>query len=125
MISCVSNQEFNEPYKSKRGLSETKSVHNPDPYINLTTHLRSFSGLIIQGEGANAKLSVRGINSFTSGTEPLIILDGGPVSSYYDLYSMLPVTSIKRIQVLKNPNDIAIYGVRGANGVIKITSKRS
>lgn len=117
IFSCVTNQDISSSQKVRQ-----KKESKLDPTIDLTTHLRSFPGLIVKGQGANARFTVRGINSFTGGTGPLILLDRAPVNSYYDVYSTVPVADIKKIEVLKNPNDIAIYGVRGANGVIKITT---
>ena len=94
--------------------------------IDLTTYLKRFAGIYVSGNGYNATISVRGVNSLSpSRSEPLVIIDGNQVASYSEAYSMVNSAMIKRIQVLKNPDEIGIYGVRGANGVIKITTKKS
>ena len=81
-------------------------------------------GLIINnrsGEpGADgASLLIRGLNSFGGGTSPLIVVDGIPDR---DLNRLNP-DDIENITVLKDAS-AAIYGVRSANGVILITTKR-
>ena len=53
------------------------------------------------------------------------ILDERPVPSYADLYSLVNTASILRVEVLKHPVDLAFYGFRGANGVIKVTTDPS
>lgn len=70
-------------------------------------------------------LRVRGASSFQAGTEPLIVVDGTPLSpgSGGTLRGINP-NDIESITVLKNPGDTALYGMRGANGVIVVTTKR-
>jgi TonB-dependent SusC/RagA subfamily outer membrane receptor len=68
---------------------------------------------------------IRGATSFHGSAEPLYVLDGLPIQAGpggslqgIDLYD------IESIQVLKDPADTAMYGMRGANGVIVIKTKR-
>jgi TonB-dependent SusC/RagA subfamily outer membrane receptor len=65
---------------------------------------------------------IRGRGSLMGGSDPLIIVDGTQVTGNL---SWLNANDIARIDVLKNPDEVAIYGVRGANGVIVISTKRS
>jgi TonB-dependent SusC/RagA subfamily outer membrane receptor len=68
---------------------------------------------------------IRGASSFYAGTQPLYILDGSPISPGPDgSITGLNPHDIESIKVLKDAPDTAIYGVRGANGVIVITTKR-
>lgn len=60
---------------------------------------------------------------FTDNTNPLYVVDGVPMDEDFDL-SMLNVSDIASIEVLKDASSSAIYGSRGANGVIIVTSKR-
>ena len=69
---------------------------------------------------AEVKILVRGGGSITQDNSPLIILDGFEVSSLNDV----PPTDIESIEVLKDAASTAIYGARGANGVILVTTKR-
>ena len=63
---------------------------------------------------------IRGITSF-SGTDPLVVIDGIN-SSLYDV-DALSASDIESISVLKDASTTALYGVRGGNGVIVITTK--
>lgn len=62
---------------------------------------------------------VRGRNSITQSSSPLYIVDGFPVSSISDISP----SDIQSIDVLKDASSTAIYGSRGANGVIMVTTK--
>jgi TonB-dependent starch-binding outer membrane protein SusC len=68
--------------------------------------------------GQSAKMRIRGANSLSGGNDPLIIIDGVP--STYDIN----VNDIKSVEILKDASATAIYGSRGANGVILITTQR-
>ena len=69
-----------------------------------------------------ASFQIRGTNSITSGTAPLFILDGVPISSS-DFNTISP-SDIESISVLKDASSTSIYGARAANGVVVITTKR-
>ena len=68
---------------------------------------------------ADVKIRVRGGGSITQSNDPLFIVDGFPVESISDI----PATDIEDITVLKDASSTAIYGSRGANGVILVTTK--
>ena len=70
----------------------------------------------------SAVFQIRGTNSINSGTSPLFILDGVPISSA-DFNTISPA-DIESISVLKDASSTSIYGARAANGVVVITSKR-
>lgn len=69
--------------------------------------------------GATATLRVRGINSIKADGGPLVVIDGFPGGNL----SAINPADIKSIEVLKDASSTAIYGSRGANGVILITTK--
>ena len=69
-----------------------------------------------------ATFQIRGTNSINSGTSPLFILDGVPISSS-DFNTISP-SDIESISVLKDASSTSIYGARAANGVVVITTKR-
>lgn len=71
--------------------------------------------------GAKMSIRVRGGGSITQSNEPLYIVDGIAVSDISDI----PVDNIESIDVLKDAASTAIYGARGANGVILVTTKNS
>ena len=69
-----------------------------------------------------ASFQIRGTNSINSGTAPLFILDGVPISSS-DFNAISPA-DIESVSVLKDASSSSIYGARAANGVVVITTKR-
>ncbi|MBR4847850.1 MAG: TonB-dependent receptor [Bacteroidaceae bacterium] len=69
-----------------------------------------------------ATFQIRGTNSINSGTSPLFILDGVPITSS-DFNAISP-NDIESINVLKDASSTSIYGARAANGVVVITTKR-
>ena len=68
---------------------------------------------------ADIKIRVRGGGSITQDSSPLYIVDGFPVESINDI----PSSEIQSIDVLKDAFSTAIYGSRGANGVVIVTTK--
>ena len=83
------------------------------------------AGLNIQNtsseSGAAPKISIRGISSLNAGASPLIVIDGLPVP---DGLSFLNPADVESIEVLKDAASAAIYGSRGASGVIMVTTKK-
>jgi TonB-linked SusC/RagA family outer membrane protein len=90
--------------------------------------------------GAGVSITVRGANSFTTSSQPLYIVDGIPFGTdpngtpssdansgnnqQTSPLSMIDPNSIEKIEVLKDASATAIYGSRGANGVVIITTKK-
>lgn len=83
------------------------------------------SGVLIQNQsgepGADPKIQVRAASSLSGDSNPLIVVDGYPISG--SLATVNP-NDIESIEVLKDAASAAIYGSRGANGVILITTKK-
>jgi TonB-linked SusC/RagA family outer membrane protein len=91
-------------------------------------------------QGGSTKITIRGANSITGNNDPLFIVDGTPVSNrarggspnggmtsgidFGSVINDINPDDIATVTVLKGPNAAAIYGSRGANGVILITTKR-
>ena len=70
--------------------------------------------------GAPPQIIVRGVGSLSAGSDPLYVVDGFPVP---DLQTLNP-DDIQSIDILKDASATAIYGSRGSNGVVLITTKR-
>jgi TonB-linked SusC/RagA family outer membrane protein len=70
--------------------------------------------------GAGVSMTLRGNRSITASNSPLIIVDGVEYGSTMDI----PANDIESMDVLKDASSTAIYGTKGANGVIIITTKR-
>lgn len=71
--------------------------------------------------GASSTVQIRGINSVTASQAPLVVVDGIQMPDY-DL-NLIPPSNIESIDILKDAASAAIYGSRGTNGVILITTK--
>ena len=70
--------------------------------------------------GGSMTVRVRGTSSFNGSNEPLYVVDGVPV----DNINFLSPSDIENMQILKDASSAAIYGSRGANGVVIITTKQ-
>ncbi len=73
--------------------------------------------------GASMNIVIRGNNSLTQNNTPLYVIDGFP-SEDPEIASTLSPADIQSIDILKDASATAIYGARGANGVIMITTKK-
>ncbi len=71
---------------------------------------------------ATPSIAIRGFGSINAGTSPLIIVDGAP---YDGGWNNLNPNDVESITVLKDAASNALYGARGANGVIMITTKKA
>lgn len=72
--------------------------------------------------GTDSQIRVRGIGTLTAGADPLIVVDGFPLTEGSTLNS-INTASIESIEILKDAASTAIYGSRGANGIIMIKTK--
>jgi len=83
------------------------------------------SGVLIQNQdgapGADPKIQIRAASSISGDSNPLIVVDGYPISG--SLATVNPF-DIESLEVLKDAASAAIYGSRGANGVILVTTKK-
>lgn len=113
----------------KKDLTGSVSTVNSDkltavPVANAAEALQGkMAGVqITASEGspdASVSIRVRGGGSITQSNEPLYIVDGFPVDNINDI----PSSDIEDITILKDASSTAIYGSRGANGVILVTTK--
>ena len=73
------------------------------------------------GEPGNdaSKIRIRGIGTFSGNTDPLTLVDGIEVSNYNNI----DPNEIESVTILKDASSTAVYGIRGANGVLIITTK--
>lgn len=95
------------------------------PTADLNTALQGkVAGVFIQNSakpGEAASIKIRGNNSIQYGTSPIYVIDGSLVDQGFE---MLNPNDIATIDVLKDASATAIYGARGANGVVVITTKK-
>lgn len=124
------------------GSLDSKDLMKGDP-VDLTKGMQGkIAGVQINqndgAPGAGVSIQVRGANSFTTSTQPLIIVDGVPFDTggtpasdanannnqTSNPLSFINPHDIQSIEVLKDASATAIYGSRGANGVVIITTKK-
>lgn len=79
--------------------------------------------------GGNISVRIRGINSINGSSEPLYVVDGLQISNGGGVNDVSPLASInpediESVDILKDASATAIYGARGANGVVLITTRR-
>lgn len=110
-------------YKNADNITGSVSTLKPkknemDGYSDIYQYLQGrVPGLTVSG----TSIQIRGIHTITGSNQPLIVLNGVPLSSSTDLSFINPI-DVKSIDVLKGAS-AAIYGTRGANGVILITTR--
>lgn len=99
---------------------EKQQVNTPlDVLKGHVTGVQMTDGTGVLGEPS---MLVRGISSINAGTSPLIVVDGLPYNGYYN---DINTADVANITVLKDAASCALYGARGANGVILITTKQA
>ena len=128
-------------YGSQRKVATTGSIASvkadeltQTPITNVAQGLQSrVSGVQITqnsaAPGGNISVRIRGINSINGTSEPLYVIDGVQVVNSGGITDVSPLSTInpediESVDVLKDASSTAIYGSRGANGVILITTKR-
>jgi TonB-dependent starch-binding outer membrane protein SusC len=96
------------------------------PNANIAQMLMGrFPGVMVQETGGGGiSVRIRGGNAMGMGQEPLYIVDGIAVQVGSDGVLPINVRDIESIEVLKGAAESAVYGIRGANGVIVIKTKR-
>ena len=85
-----------------------------------TNLLDAMQGLVPGLTVSNGRAVIRGVGTINGSTDPLFILDGVESSSL----SYVNVNDVESVSVLKDASSTAIYGAKGANGVILVTTKR-
>jgi TonB-dependent SusC/RagA subfamily outer membrane receptor len=80
---------------------------------------------VVRTTSGGLSVRIRGVSTFLGNKEPLYVVDGIPVEIEpgHGLDWLNP-TDIERIDILKDAAEASMYGVRGSNGVILITTKR-
>jgi TonB-dependent SusC/RagA subfamily outer membrane receptor len=114
------------PRPEPRLVGDSGSVGNTDGRSMEDLFAGRFPGVsVTRADGGGLQLRIRGgSNTFYGSNEPLVVVDGTPLPPGTNGIVYLNPRDIQRIEVLKNPADTAIYGIRGGNGVIRITTTR-
>ncbi|MCY7349185.1 MAG: TonB-dependent receptor [Cytophagaceae bacterium] len=121
-------------YGTQRRTSVTGAITNISarsiqniPLANLGNTLQGFApGVQITNQngrpGAPAFIRIRGVGSINAGSDPLYVVDGVPLNP--DAYGAINPNAIESISILKDAASVAIFGSRGSNGVILVTTRR-
>ena len=106
--------------------SDTLAVANADGKTLENLFAARFPGVsVTRADGGGLQIRIRGgSGTFYGSDEPLYVVDDTPLPAGTGGIVFLNPHDIEKIEVLKNPVDTGLYGVRGANGVIKITTRR-
>jgi TonB-dependent SusC/RagA subfamily outer membrane receptor len=122
--SCSSGTANNEPAPTP-GVTSEDLARNPGESIEKTLQAKSPGVLVTRGPDGRIALQIRGTSSWDMATAPLYVVDGSPMQpGAGGVLSGVSPYEIESIRVLKDPADVAVYGMRGANGVILVTTKR-
>ena len=111
-------------YTRKRDLTSSVSRLRTTPgsvetYSNIADYIQGrVPGVMVRKEGDSYRYIVRGIGTNSDATDPLLMFDGVEVDNFN---SILP-SQVESVEVIKD-GSASIYGMRGANGVIMITTK--
>ena len=107
----------------KEKINALASLEPDDVDFSMYTNMYDLiKGRVAGVHVVNKQIRIRGSGSTTSNNEPLIVVDGSPIRN--DALDNISPSSVKSISVIKDAS-AAIYGTRGANGVILIETKRS
>lgn len=99
---------------------EIEKLPNINPISSLQGRVAGLTIVNSGSPGASPTVRIRGVNS-TNGASPIYVVDG----VIQDNIDYLNSADIETIDVLKDPSSIAIFGIRGGNGVIAVTTKRA
>ncbi|HQV61846.1 MAG TPA: SusC/RagA family TonB-linked outer membrane protein, partial [Chitinophagaceae bacterium] len=93
---------------------------NTNPVSSLQARVAGLTIINNGTPGAAPDIRIRGTNSLGGNLQPLYVVDG----IFNDNIDYINPSDIESIEVLKDPSSLAIFGVRGANGVIAVTTKK-
>ncbi len=92
-----------------------------ETYSNIADYIQGrVPGVMVQRNGESCRYIIRGISTNSDATDPLLMVDGVEVDNFDNI---LP-SQVESVEVIKD-GSASIYGIRGANGVIMITTRRN
>ena len=126
VLACASAPAKDTDSPRSNYTPDSSSIANGDGKSIENLLAGRFPGVTVEAaNGGGLQIRIRGgSNSFYGSDEPLYVVDDTPLPSGSGGIVFLSPHDIQKIEVLKNPADIGLYGIRGGNGVIKITTKK-
>ncbi len=124
-LACSHGSQSSQAPAPARADSSSVAIGQGKSMENL--FVGRFPGVAVsRTDNGGLQIRVRGGGgTFYGGEEPLYVIDDTPLPPGSGGVVFLNPNDIEKIEVLKNPADIGIYGMRGANGVVKITTKKT
>ena len=124
--SITDDQDDRITIKMDDGQKDTNSVETgQNSNLQLVDYLRRVPGLQIDQRGSDVRIMIRGASSLTGTNSPLYVVNNSPIgNNYAEAVSAVDVNDIKTVNVIKGAEGQQMYGMRGANGVIQILTKK-
>jgi TonB-linked SusC/RagA family outer membrane protein len=98
------------------------------PVTNINQGLQGRVAGVFIGGGSkpsdDATIKIRGINTINSGSSPIYVVDGLVMENNQGGFNSININDVASVQILKDASATALYGSRGANGVVVITTKK-
>lgn len=98
------------------------------PVTNVNQALQGRVAGVFISQGAkpsdDASIKIRGINTINGSTDPIYVVDGMVMDNTYSGFNAVNLNDVASIEVLKDASATALYGSRGSNGVVVITTKK-
>lgn len=110
-VSSVSEENFNKGAIT----NPLQQISGKAPGVNINQ--------IGSEPGSSPSVRIRGITSLIGGNDPLVVVDG--IQGNMDLLNQIPPNEIESVDILKDASATAVYGSRGAPGVIIVTTKKN
>jgi len=123
VIVVAFGKQTKESFTGSAAVVKSETIAQRQVSSPITALNGQVAGLqMVEGNGPDSSpsLVIRGFGSINAGNSPLIVLDGLPYNGYW---SDINPQDVESISVLKDAASNALYGARGANGVIMITTK--
>ncbi len=125
-LACASAGSKDTSSSSPRSATDAASDVNSDGKSMEDLFTGRFPGVtVLRSSTGGLQIRIRGgSNTFYGSDEPLYVVDDTPLPPGSGGIVYLNPHDIAKIEVLKNPADIGLYGIRGGNGVVRITTRR-
>ena len=108
--------------------SVSSKVLEEKPVTNINQALQGRVAGVFISTGAkptdDASIKIRGINTINGSTDPIYVIDGMVMDNSYSGFNSVNLNDVASIEVLKDASATALYGSRGSNGVVVITTKK-
>ena len=120
--STTKNNSLSSETSSQSTISEVNKSSRV--YTSLADYLRTKSNIMVQGNGDNVRLQIRGVSSLTSDTRPFIYVNKNPMGRDYSrVNNFINPNDITRVKVLSSLADLTRYGQEGHSGIVIIYTK--